>query len=394
MPTSAACSLITGLDIPTLILRLWVFPMAVLIVTLTVALTLKLSRNQWAASAAALAVQVTVPYDVAPGIMHGLNHFSGNSPSQYFAYPLMLLTVHALVDVAQTRSGHHGWNVRHRGAGGPQLCGRESISFARDPRRAGSGEPFGPRTTQGQGYDHLGHRGAGPRNSPRHEVRFGRDTGSVRAVHVEPHVVRALPRTCESKARLRDPHAYRTVGYPRRRGVSRSRPARRPPHLERQVAQLCPSPVSEAPADGQRRLAASRGCASPPSCRSSCSVTPGTASITFSTAPSRSVRHFSCGQPLSWSARPCEPAAMVVGGVIGGAAGFGAQLWTARAVPATDAAHPCARAEDPCLRRCWRGLVHGGPAGRGRPSADGRVASGPGCRRRALARACGLRDAR
>ncbi len=31
--------------------------------------------------------------------------------------------------------------------------------------------------------------------------------------------------------------------------------------------------------------------------------------------------------------------AMVVGGVIGGAAGFGAQLWTARAVPATDAAH-------------------------------------------------------
>ncbi|MDN5766688.1 MAG: hypothetical protein L0H96_06505 [Humibacillus sp.] len=97
----ALTSLMTGIDVPTIMLRLWVLPFGVLFVVLTAALTMKVSSRPWAAAGAAwISVpMVTVPF--WPEILPRLDHLSGNSPSQLFAYPVVLLTLNALVDVVR-----------------------------------------------------------------------------------------------------------------------------------------------------------------------------------------------------------------------------------------------------------------------------------------------------
>ena len=100
----AAMSLMTGVDVPSIMLRLWILPFALLTAGLTATLATKLSGRPSAGAGAAVIAQAMLPYHVAPGIFLAFNHISGNSPSQYFAYPLMLLTLHALVDVARGTS--------------------------------------------------------------------------------------------------------------------------------------------------------------------------------------------------------------------------------------------------------------------------------------------------
>ena len=97
----ALTSLMSGIDVPTIMLRLWVLPFGVLFVALTAALTMKVSSRPWAAAGAAwISVpMVTVPF--WPEILPRLDHLSGNSPSQLFAYPVVLLTLNALVDVVR-----------------------------------------------------------------------------------------------------------------------------------------------------------------------------------------------------------------------------------------------------------------------------------------------------
>ena len=97
----ALTSLMTGIDVPTVMLRLWVLPFAVLFVVLTAALTMKVSSRPWAAAGAAWIAVPTVTVPFWPEILPRLEHLSGDSPSQLFAYPVVLLTLNALVDVVR-----------------------------------------------------------------------------------------------------------------------------------------------------------------------------------------------------------------------------------------------------------------------------------------------------
>ena len=107
----AVASLMTGIDVATVMLRLWVLPLGVLFVALTATLTMKVSARPWAAAGAAwISVpMVTVPF--WPQILPRLEHLSGNSPSQLFAYPVVLLTLNALVDAV--RGTPAGRGMRH-----------------------------------------------------------------------------------------------------------------------------------------------------------------------------------------------------------------------------------------------------------------------------------------
>ncbi len=104
----AASALMTGIDVQTIMLRLWVLPMALLFVVLTAALAERISGRPWAAAAAAWAALPTTTLPFWPAIVPDLAHLSGYSPSQLFAYPVVLLTLHALVDVVRDRRRRWG----------------------------------------------------------------------------------------------------------------------------------------------------------------------------------------------------------------------------------------------------------------------------------------------
>lgn len=113
----AASSLMTGVDVPTIMLRLWVLPMGVLFVTLTAALTVRVCGRPWAAAGAAWIAVPMVTFPFWPTVLPRLEHLSGNSPSQLFAYPLVLLTLHALVDVVRRTGPAAGtWGAALLGA--------------------------------------------------------------------------------------------------------------------------------------------------------------------------------------------------------------------------------------------------------------------------------------
>lgn len=104
----AASALMTGIDVQTIMLRLWVLPMALLFVVLTAALAERISGRPWAAAAAAWVALPTTTLPFWPAIVPDLTHLSGYSPSQLFAYPVVLLTLHALVDVVRDRRRRWG----------------------------------------------------------------------------------------------------------------------------------------------------------------------------------------------------------------------------------------------------------------------------------------------
>ncbi|MEP7332336.1 MAG: hypothetical protein ABI692_09635 [Terracoccus sp.] len=99
----ATTSLMTGIDEPTIMLRLWLLPMGMVFVGMTAALTERVSGRPWAAAGAAVIAIPVVTYAPWPYVVMPLGQLSGNSPSQLFAYPMILLTVHALVDVVRGR---------------------------------------------------------------------------------------------------------------------------------------------------------------------------------------------------------------------------------------------------------------------------------------------------
>ncbi|MEO7000108.1 MAG: hypothetical protein ABI112_18685 [Terracoccus sp.] len=105
----AASSLMTGIDVQAIMLRLWVLPMAVLFVVLTAALAERVSGRPWAGAAASWVVVPTTTLPFWPAIVPELTHLSGYSPSQLFAYPMVLLTLHALVDAV--RAHRRRWDT-------------------------------------------------------------------------------------------------------------------------------------------------------------------------------------------------------------------------------------------------------------------------------------------
>ncbi|MEP7332335.1 MAG: hypothetical protein ABI692_09630 [Terracoccus sp.] len=104
----AASALMTSVDVQTIMLRLWVLPLALLFVVLTAALAERISGRPWAAAAAAWVALPTTTLAFWPAIVPDLTHVSGYSPSQLFAYPVVLLTLHALVDAVRDRRRRWG----------------------------------------------------------------------------------------------------------------------------------------------------------------------------------------------------------------------------------------------------------------------------------------------
>lgn len=95
----ASSSLITGIDIPTVVTRLWWGPMVALGVVLVAVLARQLSGSAWAAAIASLLMASSSTAPFWPSIVNGLDHLNPVSPSQLFAYPLALLTVSAIAEV-------------------------------------------------------------------------------------------------------------------------------------------------------------------------------------------------------------------------------------------------------------------------------------------------------
>jgi hypothetical protein len=104
----AASSLMSGVEVQTVMLRLWVVPAAVLAVVLTAALAEKVSGSAWVAAAAGWAFLTTAPFPFWPSVVPVLSHLNGYSPSQLFAYGPFLLALHALVDVARGSGARRG----------------------------------------------------------------------------------------------------------------------------------------------------------------------------------------------------------------------------------------------------------------------------------------------
>lgn len=98
----AASSLITHTDIPTLMLRLWFLPVAVLMVLLTAVLGRQVSGRPWAGALAAWLVVPILTFPFWPSIVPPVNHLSPLSPSQLYSMPLTLLLVYLLVDLIRS----------------------------------------------------------------------------------------------------------------------------------------------------------------------------------------------------------------------------------------------------------------------------------------------------
>ncbi|MEO7000109.1 MAG: hypothetical protein ABI112_18690 [Terracoccus sp.] len=97
----AAESMISGTDVPTLVLRLWFVPVAICAVTLTAVLAERISGRSWAGALAAWLVVSTLSFPFWRGIVSATNHLNPLSPSQLFSLPLTLLLMVALVDLVR-----------------------------------------------------------------------------------------------------------------------------------------------------------------------------------------------------------------------------------------------------------------------------------------------------
>lgn len=127
----AAESMISGTDVPTLVLRLWFVPVAILAVTMTAVLAERISGRSWAGGLAAWLFASTLSFPFWRGIVTATNHLNPLSPSQLYSLPLTLLLMVALVDlvrgstrpVRQVGPGRaHGWRgERAPGATGVAL---------------------------------------------------------------------------------------------------------------------------------------------------------------------------------------------------------------------------------------------------------------------------------
>ncbi|GAA1255147.1 hypothetical protein [Oryzihumus leptocrescens] len=95
----AAVHDITGVALPTLLLRLWVLPVAALTVLVTAALAKRVTGSSTAAAVSAWVVAPGMTLDWWPWAAARIDAFSPLSPSQLYSMPLTVLLVHALADV-------------------------------------------------------------------------------------------------------------------------------------------------------------------------------------------------------------------------------------------------------------------------------------------------------
>lgn len=107
----AAGSLITGVDVPTVGLRLWILPSLVLAVALTAALGQRVAGRSSAAALAAVVVAPVATLPWWPWAGWTANFLSPLSPSQLYAHTPLLLAAHSLVDVVRGRATRGTWGI-------------------------------------------------------------------------------------------------------------------------------------------------------------------------------------------------------------------------------------------------------------------------------------------
>lgn len=107
----AAGSLITGVDVTTVGLRLWFLPSIVLAVALTAALGHRVAGRSSAAAMAAILVAPVATLPWFPWAGWTANFWSALSPSQLYAHTPILLAAHSLVDVVRGRATRGTWGI-------------------------------------------------------------------------------------------------------------------------------------------------------------------------------------------------------------------------------------------------------------------------------------------
>ncbi|MFF5054246.1 hypothetical protein ACFY1S_13800 [Micromonospora sp. NPDC000663] len=105
----AAGSMITGIPPATVLLRLWLAPVAIITVLVTAGLARDLSERWWAGPLAGAAAGLGMPVAVNSAIADGAFAFSFSSPSQTYVLPLLVLLGGICVDAVRGRPLGVAW---------------------------------------------------------------------------------------------------------------------------------------------------------------------------------------------------------------------------------------------------------------------------------------------
>ncbi|MBM0206992.1 hypothetical protein JNW90_31300, partial [Micromonospora sp. STR1s_5] len=105
----AAGSMITGIPPATVLLRLWLAPVAVVSVLVTAGLARDLTGRWWAGPVAGAAAGLGMPVAVNSAIADGAFAFSFSSPSQTYVLPLLVLLAGICVDAVRGRPLGVAW---------------------------------------------------------------------------------------------------------------------------------------------------------------------------------------------------------------------------------------------------------------------------------------------
>ncbi|MET0415461.1 MAG: hypothetical protein ABW022_05515 [Actinoplanes sp.] len=108
----AAASMISGVEIPTVMFRLWIVPVAAVTVFLTAGLTRELSGKWWAGALGGVAGVIGLPLHLGAGTeVFGNTAVSAYSPSQTYVYPMLGLLLLLAVDLLRGNPLRWGWTL-------------------------------------------------------------------------------------------------------------------------------------------------------------------------------------------------------------------------------------------------------------------------------------------
>lgn len=108
----AASHQISGVDLPTIMVRLWMVPVVAVIIGLLIALGRRLTGTTWVGAVAALVI--VAPAEIMPWPWfrpYSSAAIVNGSPSQTFGLVFLLLAAYVLVDVVRGRPLGRGWIV-------------------------------------------------------------------------------------------------------------------------------------------------------------------------------------------------------------------------------------------------------------------------------------------
>ncbi len=108
----AAASMISGVDAPTVLFRLWIVPIVAVTVVVTAAFVRQLSGKWWAGALGGVVGMLGVPlYLGQPADVFGGTPTSVYSPSQAYVYPMLGLLLMLAVDLLRGEPLRWGWTM-------------------------------------------------------------------------------------------------------------------------------------------------------------------------------------------------------------------------------------------------------------------------------------------